>query len=291
MTGPRDNEPMGADDVAELAGLDLALDELAAGRDLPAEGTGGEAAALAVLASELRAAVPAPPPGAAERGRAAFLAAAGAGRSRGPALRRSLPLRLAGLAAAAVVLVALPAAARQADPGTALWPVREVGQQVRDRLADDPVRRATLRLNTAEEYIAAAAGAGEERREDMADAAEDKIEDALDALKDRSGPRVAAVRARAIQLEARVEALERQKDDDDSSGPGGTTEPGDDKSGPGGGDDSSEDDNSGPGGGGGSGSGSGSGSGKGSSGSGSGTQSGSGSGSRSGSDDAGSGRD
>ena len=270
MTGPRENEPMGADDLAELAGLDLALDELAAGRDLPAEGAGGEAAALAALAAELRAAVPAPPPGAAERGRAAFLAAAGGGRSGGPARRRSLPLRLAGLAVAAVVLVALPAAARQADPGTALWPVREVGQQVRDRLADDPVRRATLRLNTAEEYIAAGAGAGEERRKDMADAAEDKIKDALDALKDRSGPRVAAVRARAIQLQARVEVLERQKDGDDRSGPGGTTESGDDNSGPGGGDDSSGDDNSGPGGGG-SGSGSGSGSGKGSSGSGSGS--------------------
>jgi len=270
MTGPHDNEPMGADEVAELAGLDLALDELAAGRDLPAEGAGGEAAALAALAAELRAAVPAPPPGAAERGRAAFLAAAGGRRSGGPARRRSLPLRLAGLAVAAVVLVALPAAARQADPGTALWPVREVGQQVRDRLADDPVRRATLRLNTAEEYIAAGAGAGEERRKDMADAAEDKIKDALDALKDRSGPRVAAVRARAIQLEARVEVLERQKDGDDRSGPGDTTGSGDDNSGPGGGDDSSGDDNSGPGGGG-SGSGSGSGSGKGSSGSGSGS--------------------
>jgi hypothetical protein len=127
----------------------------------------------------------------------------------------------------------------------------------------------------------------------MADAAEDKIKDALDALKDDSGPRVAAVRARAIQLEARVEALEHQKDTGDSSGPGGTTEPGDDKSGPGGGDDSSGDDNSGPGGGG-SGSGSGPGSGKGSSGSGSGSGSSgseSGSGSGSGSRETGSGRD
>jgi hypothetical protein len=286
---------MGADDVAELAGVDLALDDLAAGRDLPAEGAGGEAVALAALAAELRAAVPAPPPGAAERGRAAFLAVAGGGRSGGPARRRSLPLRLAGLAAALVVLVALPAAARQADPGTALWPVREVGQQVRDRLADDPVRRANLRLNTAAEYLAAGAGAGanEERRKDMADAAEDKIKDALDALKDRSGPRVAAVRARAIQLEAQVEALERQKDSDDRSGPGGTTEPGDDKSGPGGGDDPSGDDNSRPGGGSGSGS-SGSGSGKGSSGSGSGSgggSSGSESGSGSGSREPGSGHD
>src|SRR5215212_2679128 len=178
MTEPRDNGPMGPDDdLAALAGLDLALDELAA-----------------------------------ERGRAAFLATAGGPRPGGAAWRRSMPLRLAGLAAALVVLVALPAAARQAGPGTALWPVREVGQQVRDRLADDPVRRASLRLNTAEDYIVAGTGAAEERREDMADAAEDKIKDALDALKDLSGPEVAALRARAIMLEAKVEALERQKD-------------------------------------------------------------------------------
>ncbi|MET0228173.1 MAG: hypothetical protein ABW234_05655, partial [Actinomycetes bacterium] len=231
MTEPRDNGPMGPyDDLAALAGLDLALDELAAGRDPSADEVGGKAAALASLAAELRAAVPAPPPGAAERGRAAFLATAGAGRPRGAAWRRSLPLRLAGLAAALVVLVALPAAARQADPGTALWPVREVGQQVRDRLAGDPVRRANLRLNIAEDYIAAGTGAAEDRREDMADAAEDKIKDALDALKDLSGPEVAAVRSRAIILEAKVEALDRQKDANDHSGSGGGTRPGDDNS-------------------------------------------------------------
>jgi hypothetical protein len=289
MTEFHGNGPTDPDDeLADLASLDRALDELAAGRDLPADGTGGEQRALATLAAELRAAAPAPPPGAAERGRAAFLASAGGGKVRGATWRRSVPMRLAGLAAALVVIVALPAAARQAEPGTTLWPVREVGQQVRDRLADDPVHRANLRLNTAGDYLAAAAGAGEERREDMADAAEEKIKDALEAVKDLSGPQVAAVRARAIQLEARVEALERQKDADDRSGSGGGTEPGDDTSGPGGGDDRSGgddepgggpgDDNSGPGGGGDDG---GSGSGKGSSGSGSGSGSGrSGSGSR-----------
>jgi hypothetical protein len=280
MTEPHGNGPMNSDDeLAALAGLDRALDELAAGRELPAEGVGGEAAALATLAAELRAAAPAPPPGAAERGRAAFLAAAGGGKARSASRRRSLPLRLAGLAAALVVIVALPAAARQAEPGTTLWPVREVGQQVRDRLANDPVRRANLRLNTAEDYIRAGTGAGEERREDMADAAEEKIKDALDALKDLSGPEVAAVRARAIKLEAQVEGLERQKDADDRSGSGGGTEPGDDNSGPGGGgddrsggdDDKSGNDNSGPGGG----DDGGSGSGKGFSGSGSGSGSGS----------------
>jgi len=229
MTEPRDHGPMGPDDLDTLAGLDLALDELAAGRDLPAVGQGGEAAALARLAAEVRAAAPAPPPGAAERGRAAFLATAAGARAGGVTRRRSLPMRLAGLAAALVVLVALPAAARQAEPGTTLWPVREVGQQVRDRLAG-PVDRASLRLGTAEEYIAAGTGAGEERREDMADAAEEKIKDALDALKDLSGPEVAAVQTRAARLEAQVDALERQKDKDRSGSGGGS-------SGPGGGDD------------------------------------------------------
>ena len=100
-----------------------------------------------------------------------------------------------------VVIVALPAAARQAEPGTTLWPVREVGQQVRDRLADDPVHRANLRLNTAGDYLAAGAGAGEERREDMADAAEEKIKDALEAVKDLSGRRSRLSGTRAIQLE------------------------------------------------------------------------------------------
>jgi hypothetical protein len=263
VTEPRGNGPTGPDDdLAALARLDLAVDELAAGRDVPAERVGGEAAALAALAAELRAAVPVAPSGAAERVRSAFLAsAAGVGRRRGSTWRRSLPLRLVAVAAALVVLVALPAAARQARPGTALWPVREVGQQVRDRLADDPVHRARLRLNTAADFLAVGAGAGEEGREDMADQAEEKIKDALDALKDVAGPAAAVERARAGQLMARVEALEHQKDPGDRSGSGSGT--GDDRSGSGGGD-SPDDDRSGGGG-------SGSGSGSGSSGSGSGS--------------------
>jgi uncharacterized membrane protein YgcG len=276
VTEPRENGPMdGDDELAALGGLDLALDGLAAGRDLPGGEAAGEAAALAALAADLRSAMPAPPPEAADRGRAAFLAAAAGGRPRGAAWRRSLPLRLAAVAAALIVLVALPAAARQADPGTALWPVRSVGQQVRDRLAGDPVDRARLRLNTAEDFLVAAAAADEERREDMADAAEERIEDALEVLKGLSGPEVAAVRAWAGRLEARVETLERQKDTGDRSGSGGETEAGDDPSDPGGDDRSrpdegaepGDDDRSGSGGGDDSG---GSGSGQGSSGSGSG---------------------
>jgi hypothetical protein len=255
MTEPHGDGPMDPDDLTALAGLDLALDELAAGRDVPAEGVGGETAALATLAAELRAAVPSPPAGAAERGRAAFLAAAASGRAapaapaggrraRGSAGRRWLRLRLVPVAAALVVLVALPAAARQARPGTALWPVREVGQQVRDRLADDPARRAHLRLNTAESYLAAAAGAGEERREDMADRAEEKIDDALDVLDGVAGPGAAAERARARQLLLLADVLKHQKDRGGSSGPGPGS--GDDRSGRGrGGDDRSGDDRSG----------------------------------------------
>jgi uncharacterized membrane protein YgcG len=233
MTEPRGNGPMGPeDDLTALAGLDLALDELAVGHDLPAGGAGGEAAALAALAAELRAAVPDPPAGAAERGRAAFLAtAAGPGRPRGAAWPRSLPLRLAAVAAALVVLVALPATARQARPGTALWPMREAGQQVRDRLADDPVDRAHLRLSTAADWLAAGAGAGEERREAMADQAEERIEAALEALEGVAGPAAADERARAERLLLQVEALEHQEDPDDRSGSGS----GDDRSGRGGG--------------------------------------------------------
>jgi hypothetical protein len=274
MTEPRGNKPMGPDDnLAELAGLDLALDELAAGRDVLAERVGGEAA-LATLAAELREAVPDPPPGAAERGRAAFLAVAATGRDRGARWRRrSLPVRLAAVAAALVVLVALPAAARKARPGEALWPVRELGQAARDRLADDPVHRAHLRLNTAAAYLQAGNDAGEEGREDMADQAEERIEAAMEALEGVAGPSAAAERARANRLLLQVEALEHQKDADDRSGSG--SGPGEDHSGSGGGDDRS---GSGGGDGGpsgedrsGSGGGSGSGSGSGSSGSGSGS--------------------
>ena len=234
MTEPHGNGPMDPEDeLAALAGLDLALDELAAGRDVPTERAGAETAALATLAAELHDSVPPPPSGAAERGREAFLARAAAGRARGSTWRRSLPLRLAAVAAALVVVVALPAAARQARPGTALWPVREVGQGVRDRLADGPVDRARLRLGVAESYLAAGRGAGEERRKDMADQAEEKVKDALDVLDDVAGPEAEAQRARARRLLAQVDALEHQKDPGDRSGPGSGSGGG--SSGPGGG--------------------------------------------------------
>jgi hypothetical protein len=186
MTEPHGNGPMDPEDeLATLAGLDLALDELTGGRDVWTERVGGEIATLAAVAAAL------------------------------------------------VVVVALPAAARQARPGTALWPVREIGQGVRDRLADGPVDRARLRLGVAESYPAAGRGAGEQRRKDMADQAEEQIKDALDVLDDVAGPEAEAQRARARQLLAQVDALEHQKDPGDRWGPGSGSGGG--SSGPGGG--------------------------------------------------------
>jgi polyhydroxyalkanoate synthesis regulator phasin len=275
------------DGLAALAGLDLALDELAAG-DVAASPIDGEAAVLAAVAAELRVAVPPPPPGAAERGRAAFLARAaelqgepataeldGAPAAGGPqedpattrrprkappspvvGRRRRLPVRVLALAAALVVLAAVPAVARQARPGTALWPVRQAGQELRVSLADDPVRRAHLRLDRAEQFLAEGARAGEERREDMADKAEDVIDEVLDQLKDVSGSRAAVERARAEELLLAVRALEHRDDPGSGSGSSGSgsgssgSGSGEDRSGRGGsGSGSSDDDRSGPGGG------------------------------------------
>jgi hypothetical protein len=280
MTQPSGNGPMPpGDDLAALAALDLALDELAAG-DVAASPSEGEAAVLAAVAAELRAAAPPPPPGAAERGRAAFLAQVAELQGEpataelpGPApvspavgRRRRLPVRVLALAAALVVLAAVPAVARQARPGTALWPVRQAGQELRASLADDPVRRAHLRLNTAEDYLAAGARAGEERREDMADKAEKLIDEALDRLEGVAGARAAVERARAERLLLAVRALEHQDDQGGGPGPGpgSGSGSGDDRSGRGGGDDDAGGGGSGSGSGGGT---SGSGSGSGSSGS------------------------
>jgi hypothetical protein len=289
---PSGNGPTGPDDLAAVAALDLALDELAAG-DVAASPIEGEAAVLVAAAAELRAAVPPAPPGAAERGRAAFLARAaelqGDGATAVGAMdelprpapadpsvaavrRRRMPVRVLALAAALVVLAAVPAVARQARPATALWPVRQAGQELRASMADDPVRRAHLRLNTAAEYLAAGAGAGEERGKDMADRAEELIDEALDQLKDVSGSRAAVERARAERLLLEVRALEHQDDpggEPGSSGPGS----GDDHSGRGGSGSGSSggDDRSGDGGDDGGGSGSGSGGGRSGSGSGSGS--------------------
>jgi hypothetical protein len=279
-----------SEQVPVLLELDRALDELAAGGEVPLAGVAGDAATLAVLAVELRATVPAPPAVAAERGRAAFLAAAApahpasrpglgalparagvvlAARARAvltaTAGRRRL-LRVAVLAAALLLLVAVPAAmARRTLPGTPLWPLRQAGQQVRLALAGDAVDRASLQLNRAELLLRAAAGAGRSDREDLVAKARAQVQAALDSLGDRGGPEAVARRARADRLLAALAALEREDGNrgpgGDRSGPGGGG--GGDRSGPGGGSGSS---NSGSSGSGSSGSGSGS-SGSGSSGS------------------------
>jgi hypothetical protein len=159
--------------------------------------------------------------------------------------------------------------------------VRQVGQQLRVSLADDPARRAHLRLNIAEEYLAAGAGPGERRRKAMAERAEDLIEDVLDQLEDVPGARAGVERARAERLLLAVRDLEHQDDPGggSGSGPGPGSGPGD-RSGSGGGGGSDKgagaDDGSGKGGGD---DGGGSGSRSGSSGSGSGSGSGSASGS------------
>jgi Domain of unknown function (DUF5667) len=256
--------------------------------------------ALAATAAELRASVPAPRPETAARGREAFLAstdrfiAAQAGRR-----RRRLLVRAAALAAA-LLLVGIPGAlARQALPGSPLYPVHQATQDVRLALTSDPVSRARILLDEAERMRGKAVGSGPER-DRCVRVGRDDANQALATLQGVSG-------AAAQQQVARANALLHDFHDlaegklpgedhgssggrDDHSGRGGGDDSGGDRhggsgssgSGSGGGDDHSGSGSSGSGSGSsGSGSGSGgSGSGSGSSGSGSGSgSSGSGSGS------------
>jgi uncharacterized membrane protein YgcG len=244
-------------DFDALLRLDRALDELAAGGATApsAPGRSGEPAAeaaepavLAALATELRDAVPGPQDAeAAARGRAELLAAAAApsrpGRrarspwSTGPprrARRGTTVRRLALALAAALLAVAVPAAmAGQARPGTPLWPLRQAGQQARLALTADPVERAHLRLNTAAVLLAAARDGDGYRQEGLV-RCRDQVEAALAQLGGRSGPRAAAERARAEELLADLDDLERRAGDDEREREPGPA-PGDDHSGPGGG--------------------------------------------------------
>ena len=145
------------DELAALAGLDLALDELAAGRDVPTERAGAETAALATLAAELHESVPPPPSGAAERGREAFLARAAAGRARAapgggrcPCGWPPWPRRWSWW---------WPCRRRPGRPGRG----RPCGRSARSARASataghGPVHRARLRLGVAESYLAAGRG-------------------------------------------------------------------------------------------------------------------------------------
>jgi uncharacterized membrane protein YgcG len=218
----------------DLLGLDRALDELAAGGDPAAAGAAGEAAEAAELAAELRAAVPAPPEDAAARGRAALLAVATAPAAAGSRRRRSVgaatwPSTGAGggrwsararVLVAAVALAAVPAAlAGRASPGTPLWPLRQAGQQVRLDLTGDPVARAHLRLNTAELLLAAARDSGGYRRAGLA-ACREQVQAAMVQLGGRAEPEAVAERARAEELLADLDDLERSGQDQDRRGPG-----------------------------------------------------------------------
>jgi uncharacterized membrane protein YgcG len=221
--------------TGDLLGLDRALDELAAVGDPAAVGAAAEAAALAALAAALRAAVPAPPEGAAARGRAALLATASApaaagSRRRWPARStarpgtglpgRRWPARARALAAAVALAVAVPAAlAGRASPGTPLWPLRQAGQQVRLDLTGDPVARAHLRLNTAELLLAAARDSGGYRRAGLA-ACREQVQAAMTQLSGRAGPAAAVERARAEELLADLDDLERSAGNQDRRGPG-----------------------------------------------------------------------
>jgi hypothetical protein len=219
----------------DLLGLDRTLDELAAGCDPAAAGAAGEAEELAALAAELRAAAPAPPEGAAARGRAGLLASAatapvagrsGRRRSVGEGARPSTVVpgrhwsaRVRVLVAAAALAVAVPAAlAGHASPGTPLWPLRQAGQQLRLDLTGDPVARAHLRLDTAELLLAAARDSGGYRQAGLA-ACRQEVQAALAQLGGHDEPAAAAERDRAGELLAGIDRLERSAGNQDRRGP------------------------------------------------------------------------
>jgi uncharacterized membrane protein YgcG len=221
-----------SDDLDALLRLDRALDELAGGASPAAGDRAGEAAALAALAAELRAAVPAPPPAAAARGRATLLASAAT--TPAGARRRRRFVRVRVLAAALVLAVAAPAAlSGRALPGTPLWPIRQAGQQVRLGLTADPVDRAHLRLDTAAMLLDAARDDGGYRR-GLAAGCREQVRAALAELGGRSGPAVAAERARAEDLLADLDSLEERPAGGDDQGGGHGPGQDDDRSGPGG---------------------------------------------------------
>jgi hypothetical protein len=234
--------------------------------------------ALAATAAELRASVPAPRPEAAARGREAFLASADRLIAAQASRRRRRMLVRAAALAAALLLVGIPGAlARQALPGSPLYPVHQATQDARLALTSSPVSKARILLDEAERMRDEAVRSSSER-DRCVRVGRDDANQALATLQGVGG-------AAAQQQVARANALlhdfhdlaEGKLPGEDRGGSGG----GDDHSGKGSGDDSGGDRHGGSGSSGsGSGGGddhSGSGSGSGGSGSGSGS-SGSGSG-------------
>lgn len=177
---------------------------------------------LAATAAELRAAVPAPAPEAAARGRDAFLEAADQlAASQRHGRRRRLLLRASALAAA-LVLVGVPAAlARQALPGSPLYPVRDAAQDARVALAPGPVSKARLLLAEATGMRDAAIASGSSR-DGCIRAGRAKVEEALAKLRGVSGPAAEAQWVRANNLLDDFRDLAEGKlPGEDHSGPGG----------------------------------------------------------------------
>ena len=194
---------MTAQDLRALRLLDQALDDLAADRPVV---TDAAVAPLVVAATGLRAAVPAPPAGAADRGRAALLAAAAGGRPP----RLGPPLLRASALAAALLLVAVPAFATQrALPGTALWPLRSAGQQVRTAFAGDAIERARIRFDTAAGLLDAARAARPEQAARLASAGRAEAAAGLAELRGRAGAAPEAERVRGQWLLDTFDAVGR----------------------------------------------------------------------------------
>jgi hypothetical protein len=283
-----------SDDLADLHRLDRALDDLINGR--PAVELNGHRPAqpparqpepdqdqdgsppvdaLVATAAGLRAAVAAPSPEAAARGREAFLASADAvAGSRRGGRRRKLLLRATGLAAA-LLLVGIPGAlARQALPGSPLYPVREATQDARVALTPSPVSKARILLGDAER-LRAEAVRSQSRRDDCIRAGRAEVNEALAKLRGLTSAAALRQWVRAQGLLDDFRDLAEGKLPGDHGGRGGGVQ---DHSGKGGGSDDRGGDRHGGSGSSGSGSGSGDDSGGSGSGSGSGSSGGSGSG-------------
>jgi hypothetical protein len=229
------------DDLVDLLELDRALDDLElnghgparAARRAEAVPEGQEPSqrqersaavdALVATAAELRAAVPAPSPGATARGRAAFLASAALVIASQPrASRRSRLLRATALAAA-LLLVGIPGAlARQALPGSPLFPVREVAQDARVALTSSPVSKARILLDDAERLRDEAVKSTAGQRDGCIETGRAETEEALAKLGGVEGAAAARQWVRAQELLDDFRDLAEGKlPGQDHSGPGG----------------------------------------------------------------------
>jgi hypothetical protein len=177
--------------------------------------------ALVATAAALRSSVPAPRPEAAARGREAFLASADRLAASKLGRRRRRVLVRAAALAAALLLVGIPGAlARQALPGSPLYPVHEVTQDARLAFAGSPVDKARILLDEAERMRDQAVRGGGDRDRCIRVGSDDANQ-ALDKLRGVPGAAAAAQVARANQLLHDFHDLAEGKlPGDDHSGPG-----------------------------------------------------------------------